>query len=113
MDTVYKVYENDIGIAFQWKKGATLTQVIFRDTGFHLSLQEIEIFINKVKLSRSNSSCADCHFNRNCRSMLLQTPLQKVSIAVSMDELDKIEDLLRGIVFQLQLTKYLDSICKN
>lgn len=113
MDTVYKIYENDIGIAFQWKKGATLTQVIFRDTGFHLSYKEIEMFIDKVNLSRQKNNCMDCTLGYNCRSILLQTPLNKVSIAVSMNELNKIEDLLKGILFQLKLSNYLSDLCKN
>jgi len=113
MDSIYKIYENNIGIAFQWRKGATLTQVIFRDTGFHLSFQEIETFIDKVKISYEKNNCSDCKFGNNCRSMLLQTPINKVSIAVSMNELKQIEDLLKGVLFQLKLNNYLHTLCKN
>ena len=113
MDTIYKIYENKIGIAFQWKKGAKLTQIIFRDTGFHLSVKEIETFIDKVKYSRINRPCPDCNMGKDCRSLLLQTPINKVSIAVSINELDEIEDLFTGTVFQLNLNNYLTSLCSN
>jgi len=113
METVYKIYENKIGIAFQWKKGAKLTQVIFRDIGFHISLKEIEMFLDKVKHSKLNCSCNDCKLGKDCRSLLLQTPFNQVSIAVSMNELDEIEDLFKGTQFQLKLNNYLDSLCSN
>jgi len=113
MDSIYKIYENKMGIAFQWKKGATLTQIIFRDTGFHLSAKEIEIFIDKVEYSRLNRPCEDCVLGDNCRSLLLQTPVNKVTIAVSINELKDIEDLFKGTLFQLKLNNYLKSICSN
>ena len=49
----------------------------------------------------------------DCRSILLQTPSNKVSLAVSSVELGQIEDLLRGTLFQLRLNNYLVDICKN
>ena len=43
MDCIYKIYNNDIGISFRWKEiQSKLIQVIFRDTGFHLTEEEIE-----------------------------------------------------------------------
>jgi len=113
MDNIYKIYNNSIGLSFQWKKDAKLTQIIFRDTGFHLSVKEIEMFIDKVKHARLNNSCNDCIQGNNCRSLLLQTPLNKVSIAVSINELKEIEDLFNGTIFQLNLNKYLKNIFEN
>ncbi len=113
MDTIYKIYENNIGIAFKWTKGAFLTQVIFRDIGFHISKEEIETFIEEIKISRSKANCIDCHLGKNCRSLLLKTPSNQVSVAVSLNELVDIEDLLRGVLFQLKINEYLSAICKN
>ena len=112
-DTIYKIYDNRIGLSFQWKKDANLTQIIFRDTGFHLSIKEIEVFVDKVKQTRLNSAFNDCNMGNNCRSLLLQTPINKVSIAVSKKELDEIEDLFKGTLFQLNINYYINSICNN
>lgn len=110
---VFKVFDNNIGISFQWKKNAALTQVIFRDIGFHLSMDEIELFMEETALSRSKQPCLGCKLGADCRSMLLQTPVPKVSIAVSLNELNEIEELLKGTLFQLQLDYYLHELCRN
>jgi len=110
MDTVFKIYDNTIGISFKWQKNTSLTQIIFRDTGFHLSIEEIELFLDQVQLSKINKSCLECKMGANCRSMLLRTPSSKVSLAVSSNELKDIEDLLKGTLFQLELNEYLQKI---
>ena len=113
MDNVFKVFDNNIGISFQWQKNATLTQVIFRDTGFHLSKDEMELFMDQVTLSKTKQPCSGCRLGDDCRSMLLQTPFSKVSMAVSLNELNEIEELLKGTLFQLELNDYLKEVCKN
>ena len=113
IDSVFKIYNTKAGISFQWRKNAELTQVIFRDTGFHLSVNEIEIFLEQVLVSRTKQPCTCCRLGADCRSMLLQTPFSKVTMAISLNELDEIEDLLRGTLFQLELNRYLQEVCKN
>lgn len=114
MNDVLKIYENEIGLSFQWSYTNTfLTQVIFRDTGFHLTVQEIEFFLEQVSESRMKSACHTCQYRDSCRSLLLKTPSEKVSLAVSIKELNEIEDLLKGTLFQLNLNGYLNEVCKN
>lgn len=113
MDSIYRIYTNDIGISFQWKQTSKLTQVIFRDTGFHLTIEEIEIFIDKICDAKLQTPCSSCEASLGCRSLLLQTPSNKVSMAVSKTELSQIEDLFRGTLFQLRMNNYLQDICKN
>lgn len=115
MEDIYKIYDNKIGISFRWTHlQSDLTQVIFRDTGFHLSESEIELFIEKVTDAKIQKPCRGCKMgNASCRSILLQTPSNKVSIAVSLVELGHIEDLLRGTLFQLRMNNYLLDLCKN
>lgn len=112
-DNVFKVFVNEIGISFQWQKNAALTQVIFKDTGFLLNMDEILFFIDQIELSKKRQPCLECKLGANCRSMLLQTPIKKVSMAVSLNELNQIEELLRGTVFQLELDDYLQNVCRN
>ncbi|MDY0781241.1 hypothetical protein [Tenacibaculum sp. IB213877] len=114
MENILKIYDNKIGISFQWKHIQThLTQIIFRDTGFHLSIDEIEIFIDKISDAKQQKNCITCEAGDYCKSILLQTPSNRVSMAVSMVELGQIEDLLKGTLFQLRLNNYLTEICKN
>ncbi len=114
MDGITKIYDNNIGISFYWKENnSSLIQLIFRDTGFHLTEQEIEVFLEKVEDSKLQTNCATCSKGKDCRSILLQTPSNKVSMAVSAVELGQINDLLRGTLFQLRMDNYIDDLCKN
>lgn len=114
MDEILKIYDNTIGIAFKWKHvNSNLTQIIFRDTGFHLSENEIEAFVEKIADAKQQKRCSECKLGDKCKSILLQTPSNKVSMAVSKTELSEIEDLLRGTLFQLRLNNYLTEVCKN
>ena len=113
MDSVFKIFDNKIGISFKWQKDAKLTQVIFRDIGFHISMDEMMIFLEEVELSKTKQPCSGCRFGDDCRSMLLQTPMSKVTLAVSLNELNQIEELIKGTVFQLELQNYLQEVCRN
>lgn len=114
MNEIIKIYGNSIGISFRWKHiSSNIIQVIFRDTGFHLTEEEIESFVEKITDSKSQTCCKQCKLGDSCKSVLLQTPSNKVSMAVSNIELGQIEDLLRGTLFQLRLNNYLSEICKN
>lgn len=114
MEGIKKIYSNNIGISFQWKEHkSNRTQVIFRDTGFHLTEFELDVFLEKILDAKAQKNCNTCIKGNNCRSILLQTPSKKVSMAVSKIELSQIEDLLKGTLFQLQLNNYLQDICKN
>ncbi|SNR17479.1 hypothetical protein [Tenacibaculum jejuense] len=114
MEQIKTVYTNDIGISFQWVNSCKqLTQVIFRDTGFHLTTNEIELFLEQTIDAKRQKKCSECMESRNCRSLLLRTPSNKVSLAVSMVDLGQIEDLLKGTLFQLKFNDYIEEICKN
>lgn len=114
MEEIIKIYENQIGISFCWKHSSSLlTQVIFRDIGFHLTEDELELFLDKIVDSKTQNKCSECDLGEHCRSLLLQTPSNKVSLAVSFIELNQIEELLKGTLFQIRLNNYLNEICKN
>mgnify|MGYP005997916473 CR=1 FL=1 len=114
MEGIKKIYSNDIGISFEWKESnSKLTQIIFRDTGFHLKENEIEEFLEKISDSKEQKNCVTCTKGDDCKSILLQTPSNKVSMAVSKIELGQIDDLIKGTLFQIRLNNYLESICKN
>ncbi|MFD0963253.1 hypothetical protein [Pseudofulvibacter geojedonensis] len=118
MNDIYRIYHNDIGIAFQWKKdveaGFTETiQVVFRNTGFYLDYKEVKEFYNKAKVAHHLQQCEGCAKKGKCSSYLLQTPTDKVDLAVTKKELNSITDLLKGTLFQIELNGYINEICKN
>ncbi|CAM1342964.1 conserved hypothetical protein [Tenacibaculum aestuarii] len=114
MDGITKIYDNSIGVSFYWEENkSNLVQLIFRDVGFHLTEPEIELFLDKVTDSKLQRNCGTCERGKDCRSILLQTPSNKVSMAVSAIELWQIDDLLKGTLFQLRMNNYLNDICKN
>lgn len=113
-EEVYKIYNNDIGVSFQWSHiESNLTQIVFKEMGFNLSEKEIEIFITKITEAKSQKNFATCMAGDYCKSILLQTPFSKVSMAISKIELGQIEDLLKGTLFQLRLNNYLWGVCKG
>ncbi|WP_146746648.1 hypothetical protein [Sinomicrobium soli] len=118
MNEIYCIYRNDIGIAFQWKRDIVKNnfgklQIVFRDMGFYLSPDEVTDFYHCVKNARQFERCAECRHNREYRSILLRTPADKVDLAVNIDELYQIEDLIEGTLFQIKLDGYLNQICDN
>jgi len=105
MDDIYIIYHNEGGISFQWKKdiekGNTETiQVVFGKIGLYLTVPEIKLFCNKIKLAKKIKKC-------NCNNMLLHTPLGKLDLVLSKQELLQIEDLIQGTLFKLNLDAYL------
>ncbi|MFV0249036.1 MAG: hypothetical protein ACK5H1_08790 [Tenacibaculum sp.] len=108
MDSISNIYTNNIGVSFRWKGvSSNLTQIIFKDTGFYLSTQQIELFIDKIQHAKLQETCP------SCKSILLLTPINSVSLAVSKAELVQIEDLLIGTLFQIKMNDYLNYLCKN
>ncbi|CAM1370206.1 conserved protein of unknown function [Tenacibaculum soleae] len=70
MEEIIKIYDNEIGIAFHWKnKSANLIQLIFRDTGFHLTVHEVNFF-EKTLDSMNQKNSATCVKGDKCKSIL-------------------------------------------
>ncbi|MBC9796740.1 hypothetical protein [Sinomicrobium weinanense] len=118
MNEIYCIYRNDIGIAFQWKtdlakNNSKKLQIVFRDMGFYLLPEEVSDFYNCVCSAREFERCAGCSHNKEYRSILLRTPANQVDLAVNTYELQQIEDLIEGTLFQLRLDSYLNQLCGN
>ncbi|UGU14185.1 hypothetical protein LS482_10720 [Sinomicrobium kalidii] len=118
MKEIYCIYRNEIGIAFQWKRDIAKNnsgklQIVFRDMGFYLSPDDVTDFYKCVCHAREFERCADCRQDKEYRSILLRTPADKVDLAVNVYELQQIEDLIEGTLFQLRLDKYLNQLCRE
>ena len=117
MKEIEQIYFNDFGVAFHWKKEKQVlkskVQLVFKETGFYLSKEELSVFANNINATCNEMHCNGCQFQRKCHKFLLRTPLEQIDLAVSMDELLQIKDLVEGTIFQIKLKDYLDEVCQN
>lgn len=118
MKDINPIYTNKFGVAFQWKRGLAKhlgkVQVIFRDTGLLLSKDELKVFAQCVEnTKKENGLCGQCQHEEECRGLLLDTPAPQITLAVSYTELEAIQDLVEGTLFQLNLDNYLNDVFKD
>ncbi|WP_339707955.1 hypothetical protein [uncultured Kriegella sp.] len=117
MDDINPIYHNQFGVAFQWKRNTSKdknkVQIVFRDTGLLLSIEELVRFSHNIRCTFKEGHrnlCKDCRHNDACRSLLLDTPAPQVTLALSQNELYAVQDLVEGTLFQLNLDNFLDGI---
>ncbi|MCL6460911.1 hypothetical protein SAMN05444372_101268 [Flavobacterium micromati] len=112
MDAIKQIYYNDFGTSFYWRKHNEIildkVQLIFRETGFYFSTEELKQFNNCIKECFSlNTNCEDCTLKNYCHKFLLKTPCSQVDLAVTREELNKVKDLVEGTLFKIALNDYL------
>ncbi len=107
MEDIQLVYRNSFGLAFYWKNRDEKVQVVFRNTGFYLNLEELKEFRQLVIQSLQEACCNNCTQNKRCRSLLLKTPSEKIDLAVNREELAQIKELLNGAIFKVEQSEFL------
>ena len=111
MEHVNIIYKNDFGIGFYWagasEKLSFTAQVIFRDIGFYLTLDELKSFSYQVIEGLSQRHCDNCPHKGECRSLLLKTPSKKIDLAISRNELYELQDLLDNIIIRMDTKRYM------
>ncbi len=116
MKEIEQIYFNDFGVAFYWRKEDMVikdrVQIVFKETGFYFSVEEIKQFTVIVN-EMSDKTCCECSHRNKCHKFLLKTPLREVDLAVSQHELSNIKDLLEGTLFNIDLFEYINNVCKN
>ena len=107
-----QIYYNDSGTSFFWRKENEIltdkVQLIYRETGFYFSRHELKLFqfcINESYIL--NKCCDDCELKNSCHKFLLKTPCSQIDLAVSMQELIAVKDLVEGTLFKIKLDDYL------
>jgi hypothetical protein len=117
MKEVEQIYYNDFGVAFHWKRDGEVlkekVQIIFKETGFYFSNEQIAEFADIIDQTCRENSCASCCHRAQCHKFLLKTPLNQIDLAVNNAELLQIKDIVQGTLFNLNLLDYLGSVCKN
>ena len=112
MKEIKQIYYNDLGTSFYWKKENELVtdkvQLVFRETGFYFSKHELHLFKTCIEDSFIlNGCCEECEMRNQCHKFLLKTPCSQIDLAVSMEELNAVKDLVEGTLFKMNLDDYL------
>ncbi|WP_147406094.1 hypothetical protein [Aquimarina sp. BL5] len=112
MNAIDKIYSNKVGISFFWKKQQQLVttpkiQLVFRDIGFLLTLNELKDFSDACRITEQSQCCDQCVDHQNCRSLLLRTPSEKIDLAISKDELEQVQELINGTIFRVELQHWV------
>ena len=115
MDDIIPIYHNNLGVAFQWKrnvlKDILKIQLVFKDTGFLLTKNEVEKFSQYVLTTIEKTClCESCSRNEECKAHVVQTPAPQISLALSYKEIRALNDLLDGTLFQIELENLLTDI---
>ncbi len=117
MNGIDKIYSNSLGMSFYWKneQHAVLPkiQVVFKDVGFLLTINELKDFSNTCMVTIRTSCCTDCKGKEQCKSLLLRTPSDKIDLAVNRIELSKIHDLLCETIFKVELHRWVKNLSMN
>jgi hypothetical protein len=118
MHKMKQIYYNDSGTSFYWRKENEVlmdkVQLIFKETGFYFNRQELELFKSCIEESYDlNSRCDDCELKNKCHKFLLTTPCSQIDLAVSLQELSAVKDLVEGTIFKITLDDYLYGVGMN
>ena len=118
MSITTQIYGNDFGMAFYWNRKEVVQsdkiQLVFKEMGFNLMFSELENFSRLISESKSRTnSCKDCKARSQCNRFLLQTPAKQIDLAVSIEELEGIQDLVNGAIFKIKLQNYILGVGKN
>lgn len=118
MAMITQIYGNKVGMAFYWIRSDAVEkekiQLVFKETGFNLTLSELEYFSKLIIESEARTHCcADCKLKNECGRFLLQTPAKQIDLAVSIAELEGIQDLVDGTIFKIKLQNYVLGTGRN
>ena len=118
MKEIKQIYYNDSGTSFYWKKEDEVVsdkvQLIFKETGFYFTKHELQVFNCCIEESiKLNKCCDDCKLKNKCHKFLLKTPCSQIDLAISMEELNSVKDLVDGTLFKINLEDYLFGVGMN
>lgn len=105
------IYSNIIGDTFQWKNldidhpYFEKINITFCHTGLMFDIEELKAFSKEIEVAIKTPIVCDGEHPKDCKSILLRTPVQQVSFAMSYNELILMLDLIKGTLFKLKLSK--------
>lgn len=112
MKHIQIIYRNDTGISFYWKEASRAflkAQLVFRDTGFYFTLDELKQFAWQTQETKRQITCKDCPAPTSCRSLLLKTPVSAVDLAVSREELEGLQELIDQTILKMESREFMQT----
>lgn len=110
MENASIIYQNEFAIAFYLptpNNSNLAAQLVFRDMGFYLTLDELKKFSCQTAEGLANRKCANCPHQDNCRSLLLRTPSSKMDLAISHNELCLLREMLDHTILRVETHNYM------
>jgi len=102
---INQLHHNSYGIAFKWESNIMNTaaiQLVFRDINMSLPLSKLHVFLNNVQKTLSEEPIKPITDN-NSKSYVLETPSSLISLVMSFNELENLQDLLEGAIFKINM----------
>lgn len=112
MKEIQPIYQNELGVSFFWKTEETIQkdiiQLVFKETGLQLTPQELVGFKCLIEDSLSkNYCCEDCELQSNCTKYLLKTPFKEIDLAMTINEMVEMNNLVTTTIFKVDLENYI------
>ncbi len=110
---IKELYSNKIGMTFFWENTQeghpyhNRINIIIDNTGLHLDNTELDVFLKDIENALERPINCGGEDPKNCKSMLLETPMTQLSFAMSFNNLIDMKDLITGTLFELSLSKIL------
>ncbi|MGA9637230.1 hypothetical protein [Flavobacterium sp.] len=118
MKEIHPIYQNEFGVSFFWKLEKDIIkdkiQLVFKETGLQMNLEELIAFKCLIEESYGQNYCCDeCELKVNCSKYLVKTPFNEVDLALSINEMILMNNLVSTTLFKIDLENYLWGIGRN
>lgn len=117
IDRIDKIHSNKIGIAFFDKseiEDIDFEQdiyLLFNNTILVFNIFELEIFFQDVINTMNNvSESSKGKHSKYYKCIILETPLDQLRLVSSYNDLQLLKDLIKGTLFQIELSGILKEI---
>ena len=115
MKDVKIIKRNKLGITYKVNRSLTedfnKVHLVFNNTGLKFDDDELLEFYNCINDAFSTPPMCQNNCNsKHCKSILLKTPFNNLTFAISLNDLDLLKDLIDGTFFKLSLDNYLDHL---
>ncbi|MCG9792202.1 hypothetical protein [Flavobacterium algicola] len=112
MKEIQEIYQNEFGVSFYWieeeQTNTSKVQLVFKETGLQLEPKELVAFKCLIEDSISkNHCCDDCDLKNSCTKYLLKTPFNELDLAMSINEMVQMNNLVSTTLFKIELDDYL------
>ncbi|CAM1368096.1 hypothetical protein [Tenacibaculum xiamenense] len=116
LDKVHKLHANKMGVTFLDKDEEDIDYIekqinlLFHNTILIFNNFELNLFLDEVEDLIVNNTAGINKYSQYYKSIILETPIYQLRYVVSYNDLLLIEDLIKGTIFQIELSGFLKEI---